>query len=199
MGDVDAGPCAHLGCLPDGDRLRLPLRLYRPRLLVVDDVSRGAIRRLVGEDAVDRRGALQAGRGVHDVARGHALALGGARIERDEDFAGRDPDPELEAVLDGELADREGCADRPFGIVLVRDRSAEERHHRVADELLDRAAVVLELRADPGVVGAQDRLDVLRVERLRLRGEPDEVAEEHAHDLALAAPPARGHGTESTT
>ena len=46
------------------------------------------------------------------------------------------------------VADRERRADGALGIVLVRDRRAEERHHRVADELLDRAAVALELRAE---------------------------------------------------
>ena len=45
----------------------------------------------------------------------------------------------------------------------------------------------LELRAQPLVVGPEDRLDVLRIERLGARREPDEVGEEDGHDLALAA------------
>ena len=93
-----------------------------------------------------------------------------------------------------EVADRERRADRALGIVLVRRRRAEERHHRVADELLDRAAVPLELGADALVVGAEDRLDVLRVERLRARREADEVAEDDRDDLALAARCACRHG-----
>ena len=40
--------------------------------------------------------------------------------------------------------------------------------------------------AQPLVVRAQDRLDVLRVERLGARREADEVGEEDRHDLALA-------------
>ena len=36
------------------------------------------------------------------------------------------------------------------------------------------------------MVGPEDRLDVLRVERLGARGEADEVGKEHGHDLALA-------------
>jgi hypothetical protein len=71
---------------------------------------------------------------------------------------------------------------------------AEERHHGVPDELLDGAAVALELGADALVVGAEDRLDVLRVERLRPGCEPDEVAEDHRDDLALAARCAPRHG-----
>ena len=95
----------------------------------------------------------------------------GSRVERDERLARRDPDPQLELFLERELANRERCADGPLGVVLVRDRRAEQRHHGVADELLDRAAVALELRADALVVRAEHRLDVLGVERLRLRGE----------------------------
>jgi hypothetical protein len=51
----------------------------------------------------------------------------------------------------------------------------------------DRAAETLELGADAGVVRAQDRLHVLRIERLRPRGEADEVAEEDSDDLAFSA------------
>ena len=66
----------------------------------------------------------------------------------------------------GEVADRERRADRALGVVLVRGRSAEERHDRVADELLDGAAMSFELGANALVVGAQESLDVLRIHRL---------------------------------
>ncbi len=62
-----------------------------------------------------------------------------------------------------EVADRERRADGALGVVLVRGRRAEEGHHRVADELLDRAAVALELGTDALVVGPQERLDVLGI------------------------------------
>ena len=136
---------------------------------------------------------------VDNVARGHALAGVRARVERDQRLARRDPDAELEAFVDCEVADRERCAHRPLGIVLVCGRRAEERHDGVADELLDRPAVALELVPDACVVRAKDRLDVLGVERLRPRGEADEVAEDHGDDLALAASCALRHGWESTT
>ena len=73
---------------------------------------------------------------------------------RDERLAGRDPDAQLEPFLEREVADRERSADGALGIVLVRGRRAEERHHRIADELLDGAAVALELGADALVVRA---------------------------------------------
>ena len=137
------------------------------------------------------RRALETSRRVHDVTRRHPFALGRARVERDERLAGRDPDPQLEPVLDREVADGERGTHRALWIVLVRDRRAEERHHGVTDELLDRPAVPLELCADTCVVRTQDRVDVLGVDRLGARREADEVAEDDRDDLALA--PWRSH------
>ena len=91
-----------------------------------------------------------------------------ARVERDQRLAGVDGDPHLERVvlLAGPVADRERRADGALGVVLMRDRRAEERHHRVADELLDRTAEALELGPETGVVGRKERADVLGVEPL---------------------------------
>ena len=91
------------------------------------------------------------------------------RIELDKRLAGRDADPELEPFVDRELADGERGPHGALGVVLVRDGRAEERHHRVTDELLDGAAVALELGSDAGVVRAENRCHVLGVQRLRLR------------------------------
>ena len=84
------------------------------------------------------------------------------------------------------VADRERGADRALGIVLVRDRRAEDRHDRVADELLDGAAALLELASQPLVVRREDRLARPRGRALGARGEADEVGEEDRYDLALA-------------
>ncbi len=75
-------------------------------------------------------------------------------------------------------------------------RRPEEGHHRVADELLDRAAEALELGAEAGVVRAEDRLHVLGIERLRPRREADQVGEQHGDDLAFFAG-LRAHRTRS--
>ncbi len=69
----------------------------------------------------------------------------------------------------------------------MRERRAEQRHHGVADELLDRAPEALELGAEVGVVGVEQRAHVLGVELLRPRREADQVGEEDAHDLSLLA------------
>src|SRR5438445_3953959 len=57
----------------------------------------------------------------------------------------------------------------------------------VADALLDGAAVPLQLRAQPRVVGLEDADDVLGIYLLGAGGEPDEVGEEHGDDLSLLA------------
>ena len=84
---------------------------------------------------------------------------------------------------------RESRAPRepPVQVVLVRRRCTEQRHDCVPDELLDRAAVALELGADVLVVAAELVRDVLGVELLGARGEADEVGEEDRDDLSLPA------------
>ena len=84
-------------------------------------------------------------------------------------------------------------ADRPLGVVLVDHRRAEDRHDRVADELLDRAAEALDLVLDARVVRAERRADVLRIGPIGARREPDEIDEEDGDDLALLL---RGRGAE---
>jgi hypothetical protein len=185
--DVDSGARAHVRRLPHPDRLRLALGLDRLGDLVVDRTSRRAVRRLVHDHAVHGSRALQARRRVDDVAGCHPLAGVRSCVERHEHLPGSDPDPQLERLLQGEVADRERRADGALGVVLVRRRSAEQGHDGIADELLHRAAVPLELGAYAHVVRAQDRLHVLGIQRLGPRGEADEVAEEDAHDLPLAA------------
>ena len=153
---------------------------------VLDDVPGRAIRRLADEHAVHRGGGLQPGRRVDDVAGCHPLALGGPRTEQDERLAGVDGDAHLQVVLLARpVPDGEGGADRPQRVVVVRDRGPEERHHRVADELLHGPAALLELAAQPLPVRREHGADILRIELLRARGEPHEIGEEHRDDLAL--------------
>ena len=94
-------------------------------------------------------------------------------------------------LLADRVADRERRAHGALGVVLVRDRCAEDGHHRVADELLDRAAVPLELGAELRVVRRERRADVFGVEPFRACRRADEVGEEDRHDLPLLA---RGRG-----
>ena len=129
-----------------------------------------ALRRLIDQDAVLRRRGLQTCSGVDDIAGRHALSLARAGIERDERLAGRDadPDPQIASgVLPVQLGDRRPDRERSthgaLGIVLVCHRRAEERNDRVADELLDGAAVPFELALRAPVVALEERAHVLRI------------------------------------
>ncbi len=70
----------------------------------------------------------------------------------------------------------------------MRDGSAEDGHHRVADELLHRAAEALELVAQAGVVRAEERAHLLRIHLLGARREAHEIGEEDGDDLAFLEP-----------
>jgi len=117
-------------------------------------VTRGTIRRLSDEDPVDGRSGLKPRRGVDDITRGHALPEIWPGAQRHERLARVDGDPHLElerwigfVELNDRLANRDRGTNGPLGIVLVRHGRAEERDDGVADELLHRAAVPLELMA----------------------------------------------------
>ena len=125
------------------------------------------IGRLVDQDPVRRGRGLQTRGRVHDVPGGHAFSFRRPGTERHERFPGRDGDPHLEAVvLRDPVPDRERGPDRTLRVVLVCDRRPEERHDRIADELLDRAAVALDLGLHASPVGRLESPDLLGVEAL---------------------------------
>jgi hypothetical protein len=67
----------------------------------------------------------------------------------------------------------------------VGNRRAEDGHHGVADELLNRAGMPLELVADASVVRGEQLANVLGVEPLGLGGEANEVDEDNGDVLSL--------------
>jgi hypothetical protein len=184
---VDADPGARLHRLPRLHRRRLALRLDRGRLAVVDRPLGRTVGLLADEDPVHGRGRLQPCRRVDDVAGRHRLPRFGPCVDGDERLAGVDPDAHVDTLVQRPLSNREGRPDGALRVVLVRDRRAEDRHRRVADELLDGPAIALELLADARVVAAELVGDVLRVELLRASGEADEVREQDGDDLPLPA------------
>jgi hypothetical protein len=66
-----------------------------------------------------------------------------------------------------------------LGVVLVGDRRAPHRHHGVADELLDAAAVALHGVGGRIEIVREHRPYVLGVAAFGERREPDEVDEQH--------------------
>ena len=197
--DVDAEARPRLQRLPDRDRLLFSFCRDRLGLAVLDRVPRRPVGALADEDPVHGGGALQPRGRVDDVAGGHPLALGRARVERDERLAGVDGDPHLEPLFFSDpVANREGGPDGALGVVLVRERRPEERHHRVADELLHRPAEVLELPAQPRVIRREQLAHVLRIHPLGPRREPNEVGEEDGDDLPLLPPGCRRRAASAT-
>jgi hypothetical protein len=85
-------------------------------------------------------------------------------------------------------------------IVLVQLRHSENGHDGVADELLDRAAVSLDRRADRGEVAFQQHAIRLRVEPRSQRRRLDEIAKKdgdrpavgRTFDLSFVESPERG-------
>ncbi len=100
-----------------------------------------------------------------------------------DDLAGVDADPSLHADLRQRVAHLERRTDGPERVVLVQHRHAEHGHHRVADELLDRAAVRLDDPAHPLEVASEQAAHGLRIGRLAERGRPCDVAEDDGDRL----------------
>src|SRR6266511_4085768 len=80
-----------------------------------------------------------------------------------------DPEPELRppaGVQFGEtIAERERRAYRALGVVVMGTRHPEHRHDRVADELLDRAAMLFEDLAQRAEGAAERRTHYFRIVR----------------------------------
>jgi hypothetical protein len=107
-------------------------------------------------------------------------------------LAGQDGGPALEGVVAGVAAETSDGFDEvqpgahgAFRIVLADDGRAPDGHHRVADELLDRAAVAADDVARDVEVAGEELAHLFRVGAVAAGGEPDEVGEEDADDPAL--------------
>ena len=151
--------------------------------------GRGSPGHLVDIAAPRRGGRLDTGGGVDAIAYDETffgrLCRGGA--------AGDDPYPGLQvrrvlrAVGGDGRYELESCSDGSFGVVLLRHRCAPYRHDRVADELLDDAAVSGDYGPGELEVTRQELSYLLGVSFLRQWREADEVAEQHRDMAELGA------------
>ena len=120
-------------------------------------------------------------------ARGDVHGLAGRERGRrgvvDDDLAGLDADARLEAQRVHFVHHGERRAQRALGVVLVRARHAERRHHRVAGELLDRAAVLLDAGRCLVEVLAHAPAHDLGIDGPDERGRVDQIDEEHGREL----------------
>ena len=87
----------------------------------------------------------------------------------------------------GDLAcrggDVEGGAERALTVVAMGDRRAEESHDRIADMLVDAAAIERDDRFRPGIEGLDQAAQILGIEPRGKRGEARDIGEED-RDLA---------------
>ena len=175
--------------------LLLALQLERLDRLDLHRVAHQAIGRVADVDLVRRRRLLEPRRDVDGVAGGELLVRGGVVVG--DDLAGVDAGAhrQLDAVVRRELlvdgAQRRlhagGRAHGAQRVVLVLHRQAEHGHDRVADVLLDLAAVARDLRRHRREVAVLDLVQRLGVEALAERGRVLQVAEDdrdRAPDLA---------------
>ena len=139
---------------------------------------------------------LEARRDVDGITGDERLTLA-----TDDDPARVDPDPRLEAVLRDRGTHLRCCTHRPESVVLVRHRDSENRHDRIADELLDGATVTLEDHAEILEIQAHPTAQRFGIGRLAQRRRTHEIAKEDGDDLALLACRCRRcqrHATERT-
>ena len=160
-------------------------RAYLDRAGILDvDGADGQSSRAGADRHRAREGRLLEPRREDDGLAGHERRIAVA----DDDLTGLDTGAGLQPELVDRLEDGERGANRPFGVVLVRLRYAERRHHRVAGELLDRSAVQLDARRGTVEVVADSTTDHLGVAGGDERGRVDQVDEEDGCELALHAP-----------
>ena len=169
---------------PGAHRLCLALELTLVNRLEDDRCRCSLDRGLVGQDVARAGRRLQPRRSVHHVARHHSLV---GRADADRRFAGDDTGPRVEVVAEG--ADRvdhlEARPNSTLRVILVRDRCPPHRHHRIADELLDRPAVARDRLAGGLEIPALQGTHLLGVAPVGEAREPDQIGEEDADEATF--------------
>jgi hypothetical protein len=122
-------------------------------------------------------GLLEVRGDVDRIACDQGLAFAG------NDLSGVDADSDMKLQAPDRLADLIRGPHSAERVVLVHQGNAEDGHGGIADELLDRAAVALEDRAQLGVIAAHGLAQQLGVGTVAHSGRADEVAEEDSDRL----------------
>ena len=178
--DRPTRPVDHVDHAPGPQRSVDALQLDRAGILDDETSCRQPIRRRPDKDLTGTRRFLQARSQVHGLAR-RERGLGVV----DDDLTCFDPDPRFQLQIVHRSAHREGSACRAKGVVLVRLRNAERRHHGVARELLDDAAVLLDAPRDHLEEARDAAPHDLGVSAPHETRGVDDVDEQHRCELAL--------------
>ena len=166
--------------------MRLPFQRQR-RQFLEPEPSRRSRRPFGDEHLAGFRRLLQPRRHADRVAGDHAdvlLELGSgdhlARVHADPHLERETVAPCQVFVQSDELRPHaERRAQRADRVVFVCGRDAEDGHDRVADELLDRAALGLDRLAHRGEVGVHHVLEALGVQALAHIREAGHIGEEN--------------------
>ena len=146
------------------------------------NAPRAAAGRPLADEDLARRSMLLESRADVDRVAGDERAV---RRRVDDDVAGVDADPQLDLAVE-ELAEpvshRQGRVQRALGVVLERGRRTERRHHRIAGELLERAAGQPHLLRHRLVEAVEQQPRALGILLAQLR-RADEIGEEDGRDL----------------
>jgi hypothetical protein len=110
----------------------------------------------------------------HHLARVHAGAAGQPNAPEVLELVVQALERRAHSVRRGDSANR---------VVLAYDREPEDRHHRVPDVLLDKAAVTLQHTSHLFEIAGHHRAQRLRVERLAHARRSGEVAEDDRDEL----------------
>jgi hypothetical protein len=172
-------PAAQREQLPGRYRFRLSFQLERPDRGRVDRVSHQLHRRRPEQHLPRFRRLLETCCDVEGVSGRQALRRTG------HDLAAVDADPRLQSQLRQCFTHLERRTHRPQRIVFMRYGNPEDRHHRIADELVDGTAVRFDDRFHPFEEVCEQRARRLGVDRLSECRRTDDIAEHHRHDLAL--------------
>ena len=157
--------------------------------LVAHTSGRGRVRGGADHHLAGLGSGLQAAGRVHHVAHCRVVAPGSERA--DEHLTGVHPNAhlELEARLGPHLHEvllhAQRSPHRALGVVLVRDRCAEQRHQRIADHLVDLSAERGDVVRQPREAPIDEVLHLLRVGGLGEARVAHEVREEHRGDAPL--------------
>ncbi len=173
-----------------GDGQREPLEGEVLQALTLDQRGHEPVRLHAGDDAAAH--GLQPRRQVRDLAGHQELA---ALLRRRDGLSRGEPNAEVQArailplehrVQGGEaLPHRHGRPHGTFGIVLVQRRHTEHGHDGVARVLLHGPAVGADLLGHLLEEGREQRAELLGIVPRGERGGPDEVGEDHRHNLPL--------------
>ena len=184
------------------ERLGLALRLYGLDRLGADCVADEPVGPLSQQHLARGRRLLEPRGDVDCITRGESLSSGGiagdhrAGVDSDSDpQATAGPRTQLLAQLLQAIAELGGGSDRSQGIVLSSGRDPKGRHHRIADVLLDRAAVAFDRLASQFEVAIHRLADELGIEGLAHLRRPADVGEDQGHGLAAGEVGLRGLGS----